>query len=220
MSRGAKTALAVMARYPEAGRVKTRLAKSIGAQAAAELYRAFLLDLHERFGNDSRQLVWMYEPPDAPFSALMPTGVCLPQQGRDLGERMRDCFAALLRSPYDRVIMIGSDVPHVRSGCIDEADERLGDHDVVLGPSDDGGYYLIAMRQPHDLFSMIEMGTPQVLAQTMAAADGLGLTVHLLPTDFDIDHECDLTRLRAVLSTPGAPSLAHTMRALGEILND
>jgi rSAM/selenodomain-associated transferase 1 len=217
MSRGAKTALAVMARYPEAGKVKTRLAKSIGAQPAADLYRAFLLDLQQRFANDARPLVWMYDPPDAPFSTLVSAGVCIPQQGRDLGERMRHCFEALFGSSFDRVIMIGSDVPHVRDAAIDEAERHLDDHDVVLGPSQDGGYYLIALRQPRDLFSMVEMGTPKVLERTLEVIRSAGLDAYLLPPVFDIDEEDDLRRLRDLLTQPGAPQLPHTTRVLNEI---
>jgi len=207
-----------MARYPELNKVKTRLARAIGAQRALDLYRAFLLDLDERFGARELQLVWMYQPADAPFAALMRSSdMCLPQEGDDLGERMRRCFEVLLKpdsSRFARVVMIGSDVPHVRDESIDEAVRRLDDHDVVIGPTDDGGYYLIALRRRHDLFSMVDMGTPRAFEQTLSAARAAGLTVHLLPRDFDIDEEDDLARLRSVLCQAGAPRLPHTMAVL------
>lgn len=209
-----------MARYPELGKVKTRLAQAIGARRALDLYRAFLLDLDERFADGTRQLVWMYEPADAPFATLLRPGrMCLPQQGVNLGERMRHCFETLLKpaaAGFDHVIMIGSDVPHVRDAWIEEADRRLDDHDVVLGPSEDGGYYLVALRQPHDLFSMIEMGTPYVLEQTLDVARAADLKTHILPLDFDIDGEADLKRLRDLLSEADAPLLPHTLAALDE----
>lgn len=206
-----------MARYPELNKVKTRLARTIGAQRTLDLYRAFLLDIAARFGRGEQQLVWMYEPSAAPFATLF-TGepTCLAQRGASLSERMHDCFVQLLRpaGTFARVVMIGSDVPHVRDEWIAEADERLADHDVVLGPSDDGGYYLIGLRRVHDLFSMVEMGTARVFEQTMAAARRANLAVHLLPPSFDVDLEGDLLRLLRALSVPGSPALAHTMAVL------
>lgn len=212
------TALAVMTRYPEPGKVKTRLAATIGAELATALYRAFILDLHARFAAGPWALVWMYEPPDAPFEALVGAGsVCQPQRGAELGERMRNCFEMLLggAGSYDRVIMIGADVPHIDAAHIDEADRTLRDHDVVLGPSADGGYYLIALRQPHDVFSAIAMGGSTVLSQTLEAAKRAGLRHRLLPPSFDIDDESDLKRLCQLLHEPNAPELPHTRAILG-----
>lgn len=209
-----------MARYPQPGRVKTRLARSLGARRAADLYHAFLLDIDARFAAGRRTLVWVYEPADAPFAELLPAGRrCLPQHGAGLGERMRSCFESLLAPDqdggFDRVIMIGADVPHVRDACLDEADAKLGSNDVILGPSDDGGYYLVALRRPADLFTMIEMGTPRVLEQTLAAVVAAGLRAHLLPVDFDVDDIDDLERLRRELGGSDRPSLPHTVAALG-----
>ena len=214
-----------MARYPEPGQVKTRLARVIGVEPAAALYRAFLSDIEMRFAGGPRVLVWMYEPPDAPFSSLLtPGSLCLPQAGTDLGARMLHCFERLLapKEPgdelaFDRVIMIGADVPHVRDSCIAEADERLGDHDVVLGPSVDGGYYLIALRRPVDLFSSIEMGTPRVLEQTVAAVRRAGLKLHLLPFDFDVDEAEDVERLRLALCDHDRAALPRTAAVLSEM---
>jgi rSAM/selenodomain-associated transferase 1 len=212
-----------MARYPEPGRVKTRMACGLGAVRAAELYRAFLLDIEHRFAAGPRPLVWMYEPPDSPFASLLtPGSCCLAQSGESLGQRMRHCFETLMGTGedevgFDRVIMIGSDVPHVRDACIEEADARLSEYDVALGPSDDGGYYLIALRRPVDLFSMIEMGTAHVLEQTLDLARHTGLRVHLLPADFDVDHEADLERLREVIRQNGRAYLPHTAAVLNGI---
>jgi len=211
-----------MARYPEPGRVKTRLARSIGSVRAADLYRAFLLDIDARFRDGPRALVWMYEPAEAPFVSVLPEGgVCLPQCGASLGERMRHCFEALLGAAgtdgevgFDRVVMIGSDIPHVRDACIEEADEHLGDHDVVIGPSDDGGYYLVGLRRPIDLFSNIEMGTSEVLERTLDVARVAGMRVHLLSRDFDVDEEADLERLRELIRSGERPYLPHTAAVL------
>jgi rSAM/selenodomain-associated transferase 1 len=196
-------ALAVMARYPAVGQVKTRLAAAIGAEGACALYRAFISDIDARFRGGRRKLVWMYAPAPADFAALVAPGTpCLPQEGVELGARMHRAFQRLLAAEFDCVVMIGADVPHVRDEWIDEAESALDSADVVLGPSLDGGYYLIAMRSAHDVFSGVAMGTPHVLSDTRAKAEGAGRRVHLLPPSFDVDDAADLVRLRDVLCDP------------------
>jgi len=205
MTRTAAT-LVVMARYPTVGAVKTRLARTIGAAAACALYRAFLADLDARFGGGPRPLVWAYDPPDAGFAALVrPGAVCVPQEGPDLGARMRNVVLRFCADGTRRVLIIGADVPHLRDVWVDDADQALGEADLVLGPSTDGGYYLIGMRQPHDVFTGVAMGTPDVLAATLARAGALGLRVHRLPETFDVDEAADVDRLRRELA--GSPDL-------------
>lgn len=211
-----RTALAVMARYPEIGAVKTRLARAIGADRAYVLYRAFLQDIAVRFGGSRRALIWVFYPPDREFSAAVGAGSrCIPQRGSDLGERMHNCFRHVCAAGFERVIMIGADVPHIDDGSLDEAESALDRADVVLGPSEDGGYYLVAMQQPHDIFTGVEMGTGLVLDQTLQRARAAQLQVHLLPRSFDIDEAADLLRLRAMLLDQGSgASLPHTAAVL------
>jgi len=207
-----------MARYPAAGAVKTRLARVIGAERACALYRAFLQDLETRFAGHRRSLVWAYLPPERDFAALVAPGArCMPQTGRDLGERMYHCFQQLLSDGFERVLMIGADAPHVRDEWLDEAEATLDDVDVVLGASADGGYYLIAMKAPHDVFSGIEMSTPRVFAATVAKAEERGLRVHELPTTFDVDEEADLARLRELLARD---EYARMLPATAAVLNE
>lgn len=211
-----RTALVIMARYPAAGAVKSRLARTIGAEPACALYRAFLRDLDARFAHGGRTLIWAFHPPDSDFSALVKTGVrCVPQTGRDLGERMHACFRLLSGEGFDRILLLGADVPHVQDEWIAEAEAALEEADVVLGPADDGGYYLAGMRKPHDIFSGIEMSTPHVLADTLAKAEAARLRVHLLPQTFDVDEAGDLARLRERLAITGhEPRLPHTAALL------
>jgi len=207
--------LAVMARYPAAGEVKTRLAQTLGAEPACALYRAFLHDIESRFAAGPRAFVWMFHPPERDFAALAGTGVrCLPQVGRNLGERLLNCVRHLCEEGFERVIVIGADVPHVRSAWLDEAQCSLDTADVALGPTDDGGSYLVAMRAAHDIFTGIDMGTASVLAQTQAKAARAGLAVHLLPRSFDIDEVADLERLRRFLEDEPDVALPHTSAAL------
>lgn len=215
-----QSALVVMARYPRLGEVKTRLARTIGAERAYRLYRAFLQDIDGRFAAGRRMLVWAVHPPNADFAALTGSAArCLPQAGDDLGQRMRNCFQTLCREGFERVIMIGADVPHIRDEWLDEAETQLERADIVLGPSDDGGYYLIAMCAPHDVFTGIAMSTDQVLADTQRNAEGRGLRVHLLPRSFDIDQARDLVQLRALLERDDRGArLPHTAAVLAELM--
>lgn len=200
-----RTALVVMARYPVAGAVKTRLARVMGAEAACEVYRAFLRDLDKRFAGGRRALVWAFLPPTSNFPALVTPGSrCMAQLGAELGERMHHCFRLLAEEGWGRILIIGVDAPHVREEWLEEAETALGDSDLVLGPAEDGGYYLIGMRAPHDVFSGVEMGMATVLAETVVRAERLGLRLHLLPQTFDVDEAADLLRLQQWLSLNGS----------------
>lgn len=196
-------ALVVMARYPALGEVKTRLVAHYGATQATALYRAFLSDLDARFHQGPRRLVWAYHPATSPFAEIVHDGAyCLPQQGDDLAARMLACFRTLGGEGFSSVVMIGADAPHTRDAWIVEAEVRLEDVDVVLGPSADGGYFLVAMRKPHDIFSGVTMSTPSVLADTQHIIAAAGLRAHLLSPSFDVDEAADVERLRDELSAP------------------
>lgn len=217
-----RSALVVMARCPRVGGGKTRLARDIGAERADRLYRAFLQDIEGRFADRERTLVWAFDPPDADFPSLTGFGSrCLPQRGEDLGQRMWNCFRTLCSEGLERVIMIGADVPHVCDEWLTEAEAQLAATDVVLGPTNDGGYYLIAMREPHDVFTDVAMSTDRVLAETVRKAEAGALRVHLLPRSFDIDEGRDLVQLRTFLQRDGCDvQLPHTAAVLAEVWSD
>ncbi len=190
-----------MAKYPAAGRVKTRLARSIGDDGAAALYEAFVLDLAERLRTVAWEVVWCHWPPESPFGALVPGARCVPQAGRDLGERMATAVDEAFADGARQVVLIGADAPHLPLDRIDAALGALrGVADMVLGPALDGGYYLMGLRAPAPaLFEGIAWGTRGVLADTLAQAARAGLATRLLPEDFDVDEPADLARLRTLL---------------------
>lgn len=212
------TALVVMARTPRLGEVKTRLAASLGPAATLQLYRAFLADLARRFAMESDYtLHWAYTPIEDDFATdlaqLVPgrsIGACFPQRGFDLASRLYHVFCETSTRAFAKTIVIGSDVPQVSSALISQARLALDEYDVVLGPAEDGGYYLIAMREPHDLFTSVPMSTDQVLQLTISKACTLFLSVYLLDTLFDVDELPDFWRLARVLQAdPGlAPMTA------------
>jgi rSAM/selenodomain-associated transferase 1 len=214
--------LVVFARDPAAGGVKTRLAAAIGASGATALYAAFVKDLAQRFASAPFRVVWAVAPPDLGFAArfwLSPE-TCEVQVDGDLGARMRAAFAAHTKSPDARCVLIGSDAPQLERSLVERAFDRLDGADLVLAPADDGGYTLIAMREPHDVFCGVAWSTATVLVETLARARSLGLRVQLLEPGFDVDTESDLARL-AKLAAGGflrqSPHTEAELRRLGLI---
>jgi rSAM/selenodomain-associated transferase 1 len=208
-------ALYIVARAPIPGRTKTRLGRVIGHEVAARLYSAFLRDLGTRFTEAAKRegydLFWFYVPTgegEEKFAAHVPPGgTILRQEGPDFASRLRHGFETLAARGYGRIVVIGSDSPHLPEGRVLDAFDALETHDAVIGPARDGGYYLLGQRahpQTADLFTGIPMSTPAVFARTRERARMLGLRVATLPATFDVDEPSDLDSLRAALSS--APS--------------
>jgi uncharacterized protein len=219
-------ALIVMARYPRPGAVKTRLAAAIGDDAAAMLYRAFLDDLRARLSDASRwALHWAFAPASSAFAAEF-AGDCpaFPQADGDLGARMSAAMRRVLSEGARRVVLIGSDVPHVSAGILDDAFGRLTDRaDLVLGPAEDGGYYLIGARTVPPVFDGPHWGGTDVLATTLEAARRAGLETQLVDTLYDIDDVTALARLDAdvaagrVVELPATRAALERLRSVGYI---
>ena len=202
-------AVAVMAKVPGATAVKSRLHPVLGASLATRLYECFLRDRLEALttvGAIAR--VVAFTPPEAreAMAEVAPAGfTLLPQSGDDLGARLDALLTHLLIAGHAGAIAIDSDSPTLPMGYVAEAARALATSaaDVVVGPCDDGGYYLIGTRQPHpELFAAMPWSTDRVLPLTLERARGHGLRTHVLPTWFDVDTEADLVRLRDALTTP------------------
>jgi uncharacterized protein len=157
-------------------------------------------------------LVAAYSPARAApcLTALVPRGtLCLAQRGEDLGARMANLVTDLLAAGRPGVLVTGSDLPTLPSAHLVEAAHALGGGaaDIVLGPAEDGGYYLIGLTRPAPrLFAEVAWGAAEVLEATRARAHALGLHVHLLPPWYDVDTPADLARLRHDLMGAG-PSI-------------
>lgn len=215
-------AIAIMAKTPRAGAVKTRLCPPLSPEAAAELYRCFLLDTIAKIRMLKQTCpVISYTPyTDRDFfEALAPDFTLLTQQGSDLGARMADCFAQLFAMGYTGALLTGSDLPTLPMSVVQQALDLIATPqvDVVLGPSEDGGYYLMGLRMLHrDLFEEITWSTSQVLTETVQRAETKGLQVAYLPSWFDIDTPADLDRLRAMLVQDSSTVPPHTQRFLSQ----
>jgi uncharacterized protein len=189
--------LVVFVKSPRPGFVKTRLAAAVGAVHAAALYRAMAERVLEATRGDGHGRAVFFDPPDgrADVEAWLPGETCVAQSAGDLGVRMASAFRWAFDGGATKVVLIGTDAPELSRDDIERAFEALGGHDVVLGPSFDGGYYLIGLRQPAPaLFDGITWSTPAVLGQTLELAESLGLTTTPLPARGDVDTVEDLRR--------------------------
>jgi uncharacterized protein len=221
------TALVVMARYPEAGKTKTRLARTIGDEETLRLYQAFLTDLAWKFAGQTFDLHWAHTPAQVDYlcviANLAPSLIqymqSFPQQGKDLGARLHNVFRWTRDHEYQRTIVIGSDSPQISLEIVAQAQKALDKAEVVLGPADDGGYYLIAMRRPYDVFRDIPMSTSAVAHMTIELAESQGLKVHTLENLFDIDELPDLLRLVQVLEEDSslAPATATCLATIKDL---
>jgi uncharacterized protein len=184
--------LLVFVKAPRPGAVKTRLAGVLGAGPAAEFYRAIadeeIRRTAPRAGEYARTFV--FDPPEAEaeIERWLPGEAREPQQGKDLGERMSRAFASAFAAGARRVAIVGTDVPSCGREHVAEALRSLEEHDLALGPTHDGGYYLVALDQPRPaLFQSIPWSTPSVLPATAERAGVLGLSVRMLDPLRDID---------------------------------
>jgi rSAM/selenodomain-associated transferase 1 len=182
-----KTALIVFTRNPELGKCKTRLAKTVGDQSALDIYKYLLqhtADVAKQVNANRYVFYSVAINHDDIWSAAHFSKKL--QKGNDLGERMHNAFDQLLHSGYKKVIIIGSDLLDLDNTIIENAIKTLDNHDIVLGPAEDGGYYLLGMKVLHPaLFKNKAWGTENVREDTLA--DLKNKTVSLLKPLNDID---------------------------------
>ena len=212
--------LGIFGKEPEPGKVKTRLAGEYGDGFAAEVHEAMLFDALDLWGSDrfvsGGRRVLVYAPGDAGprFDPLVPAGLAMqPQAEGDLGERMRSFFAGEFEDGASKVVVIGSDSPTLDPSIVVSAFLCLDGKDVVVGPSTDGGYYLIGCRAPvPPIFEGVDWSTPSVLWQTLDRLRGGGRSLAVLPPWYDVDSPDDwrmlaghVRALRASGMDPGLP---------------
>ncbi|SHK51522.1 TIGR04282 family arsenosugar biosynthesis glycosyltransferase [Hymenobacter psychrotolerans] len=195
--------LLIFARYPELGRVKSRLAAGIGPEAALAVYRELLA--HTRAATDNlpvHKTVWLAERPQQPDAEpeLWPGYQHLLQHPGELGAKMMTAFSHAFAAGAQSAVIIGTDCPGITQALLEQAFEALHTHELVIGPAEDGGYYLLGMKEVYaDLFAGKSWSTNAVLPHTLADADRLNLRVQLLPMLRDVDDAADLAAWRAAL---------------------
>jgi len=184
---------------PEKGKVKTRVASAVGDEMAVRLYRRFLLETLFTL-NRGTFLFYLCFYPENSLSDLKgwlgDDYLYMPQKGEDLGKRMKNGFIDAFAMNFKRVVLIGSDIPDLPLEFIEEAFTSLQEKDVVIGPSIDGGYYLIGFKDKNfsiRVFEGIPWSTKRVFEETMEVLKQEGLTVHTLQPWRDIDTIDDLS---------------------------
>ncbi len=184
-------ALIVMVKNPIAGRTKTRLAQDVGDAMALHMYGILLRYTRDQALGLQDATCYLYYSDHVATDDDWPANrfVKLLQVGQDLGQRMAGAFEHAFAHGHDRVLIIGSDCPGVTTELLEEAFASLTDHDVVVGPANDGGYYLLGMRRPQPfLFTDMPWSTSEVLEETLARTQVQGLSTYQLPYLSDVDH--------------------------------
>ena len=202
--------IVLFAKRPDRGKVKTRLVPPLTPDQATNLYHCFLKDVCGQLSTlrDVNRVI-AFNSPEARdfFESLRPPGwMLLPQPQSGLGKRMAGVFAVLHDQGYRQFLAVGSDAPTLPTAWIQQAIDILRDEtaSLVLGPTEDGGYYLIGMNGLHtEVFEDITWSTDKVYTQTKTRAAALGLTVTDLPRWYDVDDAASLEKLRQSLSAPG-----------------
>ncbi len=193
---------------PEKGKVKTRLAAAIGDKMAVKLYKRFLLEMLFTLNRGTFLFYLCYYPENSLNDLKDWLGdhyLYMPQSGQHLGERMKNGFLEAISMNFKRVVLIGSDIPDLPLEFIEEAFGSLLEKDAVIGPSLDGGYYLIGFRDKTFsplAFDGIHWNTENVFEETLRALEQKGLAVHTLQPLRDIDTVNDL-RIRELYKKGG-----------------
>lgn len=192
-------ALILMTRIPIAGQTKTRLMDIMSGDECVDLHMAFLKDLFNTFKSLEKDMdIYLTYTPENSLDIIediIPKYIkTFPQRGEDLGNKMYNAINYILSLGYEKVILIGSDIPHVRHIDILHAFQILDENDIALGPSYDGGYYLVGMKKPNEsLFNIGKRwGGKSVLESTIDVANNQNLSVGLSPKYMDIDTKEDL----------------------------
>lgn len=204
VARASRVALAVMAKAPAPGEVKTRLCPPLTPDQAASLARCFLEDRVEQLrAIEVGEAIVAFTPAarEAELRAWLGPGVRLvPQTGTDLGARLDRVLTDLLAEGYAGAVAVDADSPTLPTAFLHRACAHLlaGAAEVVVGPTEDGGYYLIGLSTPASaLFREMPWSTAAVFDETVARARRLGLRLGILPRWFDVDRGVDLARLAA-----------------------
>ena len=205
-----KTCVIVFAKNPVPNQVKTRFVPTFSPEQAATLYTAFLTDWCETLAKRSGvDLIVAYAPPEAESDLRALIGddfIYIPQTGTDLGERLASATQWAAEHGYTKILLVGSDSPTLPISYISDALTQLDSRDVVIGPSTDGGYYLIGFSARNVttigpfVFEDIAWSTADVFQQTVARIRSIKATVGLLPPWYDIDTAEDLAFLHVHIS--------------------
>ena len=187
-----KKALIIFTRNPELGKCKTRLAKGIGNQNALDIYK-YLLQHTANISQKVNADIYVFYSENINSDDLWDNNFFIKklQSGNDLGERMQNAFEEVFNYNHEKAIIIGSDLLDLNENIVEDAFKKLDNHDISIGPAEDGGYYLLGMKQSHsEVFKIKNWGTDTVYNQTLSKLNNK--SVYVLKTLNDIDNVEDL----------------------------
>lgn len=202
--------------------MKTRLMPFLDAEECGTLYACFLKDVYEKARTTGADVYVFFAPRDKGESLKICLGsdaVLLPQHGADLGQRMKNAIGAVLRLGYDKVVLMGTDIPHIHTETIENAFHNLENRDIVIHPAWDGGYYLIGMKREYEsIWNIRRYGTNTVIYDTLQHMKAENLSIAVGQMYYDIDGKEDLKQLwqdirrGAVCNCPETAACLETIR--------
>jgi uncharacterized protein len=199
----ARRVVVIMAKAPRPSHVKTRLLPHMSADQAAALYRCLLEDTLALVGRLRRVRIAIMCPPEdrAAFGRLVGPHIQVASQtGDGLAAGLTSAFRDFAAAGFDRIVAFNADSPHIPQTLLESAFEALDSHEMVVGPTADGGYYLVGATRAHPgLFGGDRLGSARALESLVARLQELSLTVAMLPSCYDVDDPDDLARLEADL---------------------
>ena len=194
-------AIIIFIKNPELGKVKTRLAATVGSERALGIYQQLIaLTLKAVKHINADKFIYFSDMTDSSISFMDVAFYQVVQHGKDLGERMEHAFTDVFKKLYRNIVIIGTDCPGIDSAILETAFLKLSSSDVVIGPATDGGYYLLGMsKECPMLFRNIEWSTSTVLQKTIAFCNDNAIGYSLLTELSDVDEEKDLIHLEQIL---------------------
>ncbi|MGM0568839.1 MAG: TIGR04282 family arsenosugar biosynthesis glycosyltransferase [Elusimicrobiota bacterium] len=214
----------ILLKYPEPGYVKTRLGKEIGNRKASELYRNFVLDITENMKDIDAAVNIFCSPGNSREkfkSWLGGSFKYFPQEGSDLGERIKNSLVKSFKSGYKKALILGGDSPDLPAKLIKSSFKKLDSYDAVIGPADDGGYYLIAFTASgfeKEAFKGIKWGKDKVFDSTLKRLKSNYIKVLQLKKWYDIDTLDDLKKFYSRALSGGNPC-SHTLEYINSLNN-
>lgn len=195
MATSSKNAIIVFQKNLISGKVKTRLAKTLGDEVAMEIYRSLIKSTYDEISKLKEVDIFIYLSDyveELPFDIKGKIYKIHAQKGKDLGERMNEAFKDCFDHGYEKCLIIGTDCPEITAQDLQLALDKLYFKDLVIGPAEDGGYYLLGIKKhTPSLFESINWSTDQVMTSTIQKAEEQGLSYDKLKTLNDIDTEED-----------------------------
>jgi len=217
-------ALILFTRVPIPGMTKTRLMPFLNGEECAELHTCFVKDIYQKAKQVEADLFVFYTPRDEKNLLTKELGteaIYMPQHGDDLGARMKNAIGIALRAGYEKVVLIGTDIPQIHPETLRNAFDNLNEKDIVIHPTFDGGYYLIGMKKEYDSIWKIERyGTNTVIYDTLQHMKNERLSTAVGQMYYDVDDKEDLRHLYTDIRKGSVCNCPLTMKYIEENLKE